>query len=703
MPSPDDSWFYAFLAAEAAVLVAAVFACRRIGRCHGWRVSGGIFALRLVLMVLVGALFLQVFHGGRQRPGGPDPNPGETRHVAVLQDSSLSMSFLATNGRSRAQMAADVWAQVQAAAQAREALAPQLTRTLFAENLVPDSDLQRLRPGATLLANAFAQTLMRSRADAILVLSDGAGTDGPVPGYVLKWAANRRVPVYAVCCDLPGAPRFDLAVRQVTCERSNPYKLTALVTRTGAGAPRRMTVTLTVDNVRTGETQADAGSEQSVSFPLSGFKDGWHEFAVEIQPVDGELTPLNNLRRGVFLNTADRLLFLHDVPRAENICLVRFLRREFGNRLTCVQVRDETVSGLSPAGFRLLVAGDVAPNSVPRAVMTAVQRRQLPCLVLPGANFQQWDATLFGHLPIRKHTGPAKFVGTDAAPAPAALTLRAEAAMFKDLDQAQLPLHLLYRVEPSPDSQTVVSVVSPHERLPLLLADSLQRPSCLVLTTDTTWKWARHPAPALRGRYEQFWRTVFAWVGGGAAAQADLTVQFQADPRAPDVTTVHIQPPAGVGAESLADVTLTLTDGPDLTTVSPTPVTDGFEYRFNAPAARPRVVWFQAAARQDGVAVQSERQPLLFELDSPELARTESDAAFLRTLTGGEDSHFAPDPDAGPVVARMFDALSASDVPENRRQQREPWVEILLTALILVTVAGEWFIEQGLATRTRAG
>ena len=694
----QNSWAVAFLAAEAVLLLTTVAVCLLLGRRHGGLAASAFFLLRGAALVIFALLFAQVFWGGREQKPMDSDTPTRKRRVVMLEDRSMSMTFRTPEGRTRMRLAADVWGQLQQRARGAEQGPVLCSRLLFADNLVTDADSERLRPHATRLVDAFAQALSGTAMDGLLVVSDGASTDGAVPRHMLNWARNRRVPVAAICCDIPQQSALDLAVLDVQCDTANPARVNATIARTGPQQTDAR-VTLEIDGRQTDTREMRLKDMQQVSFPVSDVPGGWHEYAVRVEPVPGETTELNNVRKGLFRTSSRRLLLLYDVPRAEDMHLARLLRKEFGDRILIASTRDKTTADLDAAGFFLVIVGDVAPARLPPGIRQALHRGLLTSILLPGRSFEKWTLADDPRLPILRHSGAIAPGGTASAEAEIRIEPAPGLRVFDQVQLNRLPLNLVHLVEPTMSGKTAVAAQLAELTFPLVLVDDFLSPSCLVSTMDTTWKWALHPEAETRKAYRDFWEAILGWVGADRTQTAPLRLVFPEQEHGSDSATVVVEPAQEGRLDELTDVLLNMAAGDRRTSVQLRRTGGTLQGRFPRPPERPVVVWFQATARCRSEMLASERMPLLIDIEPMELADTNSAPSTLQALVPDHPGRFAWYPDADRALVSLLEQLRPTR-PEQHVRHRQAAVEIPLATIMFLMLAAAWGIERRLNARS---
>lgn len=700
MPTMAMAWLLAIAAGLFAAL--AGVHCTLLVRRRGWGAGLLVGALRLAMLAVLTWLFWLVFVAYERRESEQELDPRHQRRVVLLQDASASMDFLADAGRSRAAFAEDVWRLLQSETGRLSTLGtapPELQRYFFARNLVPEAERERLGRDGSQLGAAIAGLLARTPMEALLVVSDGAATDGAPPRYLVNWARNRHIGIYALCAAPEQGRSFDLLIARADCEPVNPERLQVEVSCFGQGEHRPVFVA-EVDGRPLLRLELEPRDRQTIPVPLpKDLATGWHEFAVRVLPVAGEITAANNLQRGIFrVLPANRALFLYSRPRLENTQLLRLLRQSQPDRIEALAVRDERLAKLQPRDFRLLIVADLAPDQVPAAFLQAVREGKLALFVLAGERLGEWGA-----LPGWPLAGSGPRRSLQAAGEPLA-TLRINPAAapptLRRLAIDNLTGNLFYPAQPAPQAQAVLQLRLGETLHPLLVADDLAAPRRLVFLSDASWKWAVAPEPRLRQEYRQLWNGIFAWLLGDESGDNELELEFSPDSADPAATIVQAAPRDPQLAGKLEAVRIEVGPGPGATGL---PLrADGAVYRgrFVPPPERPAVFWFRGVARYADRELHSLRTPLLLQSSSAELLDTYLHPEKLSCLTADPRTQFGFYSERQALVQRLLRSLEHQPVRREARL-RNPSRELSLAAIVVILIGIEWFCERRFKHRAR--
>ena len=684
----------AVLTVCAALLVsAAVLALRHLAGVAGARAFAAVLTLHMIGLVALGALVWKVFWGLEEGivTGEADVT---TPPVVVLQDRSTSMEMPGNAWRTRNELADGVWNEVRQRCRGITGSTP-VERYFFARDLVEESGATHLDRSDSRLGRAFSQLLSRETPRSLLVVSDGAASDGIAPPYLLDWARNRGIRVHAICATFPDNDPFDRAIENVACEPVNPTSVQVRVRGTGDD-PRPLHVTLSVDGTEIARVQRTRMASQEVSFRVPAFDEGWHEFRVNLEPVEGEATVENNLYHGVFrVSRARRMLFLHDRPRIENVHLARILKRRFESSLVPLPVSRWQQSGLEARDFALVILADVAPDRIPGGFADACFQSRTALMVLAGEHLEAWARLLGDRFPIAGDVQPRNLTvgagrGAFVRKSP---DVAGRAGRLADL-AGELRLDLLHGAERRAGATTLYDVVTGNTALPLLVADSTTTPTCLVLLADTTWKWARHPERRVRRAYEDWWFGCIDWLSRSDGKESPLVLELEDPGEGSNEVRGWLVPAPSHRDAKLRDCRITITSSAGVTHVTTVPQHGRHTFQRQV-LLDSGILWVQGSATLDGRPVSTPRVPVARHRELAELRNLQADPALLRRYTTREENTFAGFPDREPVLDSLVRA-DASTVSEYRTRSRDSFWELLLATLVVMAFAGEWWLERRL-------
>ena len=179
--------------ASLGIIVLYLLAIHQIIRKRTSKTTVAMLVMRLVIFIiallLVGAIYFRLILKDAELD---DPLKKPVR-IALLQDQSMSMDFQANRNVKRGQLAEQVVRQLKETLQEQNQQGRDLEceTLLFAANVVPPERESLLEPRATQLNSALTYALSQVPFDRLVVVSDGAATDGSVPPFILDWLGNR--------------------------------------------------------------------------------------------------------------------------------------------------------------------------------------------------------------------------------------------------------------------------------------------------------------------------------------------------------------------------------------------------------------------------------------------------------------------------------------------------------------------------------
>jgi len=509
-----------------------------------WPVRLSLAAIRLagiaLLLVMLSRLELQM---QLQRKLPPT--------VAVLTDTSASMTLEDVNGKSRLDAARDfVEGPLAALKNKNELVAYQFDWQLTQES---SSKQSVTAVGITRLVDAVAETAQReANLQAIVMLTDGNDTTGNNGQLLAPLLAARGLPVYPLVIGEAGEPklaRINLAPASVYCRLGDEFRLTATLTLQNLGA-QVATVNLRQqgqdkpiavrENVKLGDQPVD------VSFVVKPERAGEHVFRIDAEGIGKTVTRklLSAEHRVLVVDQKIKVLYV-DVPRDERKILQHWLSRD--------PVVDLATLTLLPKGgwyaqgvLQHPNAGDGLPNAeadlykydviifgdIPRsyfrsggdAAETKLQRLVEFCtrrggglVTLGGRNAyaagQYQDSALAGILPfaidgVSEPQVPKKFL---IQPTAAGLShpLMALDANPQANREAWFDLPTLdgsNRVGKLKPSATLLAQRQEGDEVhPVMAIHNVGKGKVLSLAIDTTWRWEMQRADDRDDYYRRFW------------------------------------------------------------------------------------------------------------------------------------------------------------------------------------------------------
>ncbi len=693
--SESDLILYA-AAAAGVLLLLSVSTCLMIARRRGWGGAVVVLVLRLALLAVLAVLVRQAFWQFQDVDLEDD---GERRkaELIVLEDRSSSMDFK-SGSRTRRREAEQVWKNVERLA-ADHPAEPRVQRLLFAGNVVESKRAADLRRDSTQTAAALRRVFSLFQFQGVLVLSDGAATDGQPPQYVLDWARNRGLAIYAVAAGAGTDVGYDLVVLDTQNERTNPKVVRAAVG--SRGRPRgNLAVTFELDGKPQARKSVSPGERQDLTFRLPDLEEGWHEYAVRVAGDRGEITQLNNVQFGIFQVVSPRkLLFIYDAPKLENRYLVQFLRDLYDReRVEVIRARDPRLIGLRARDYLLAIIGDVHPDRLPRTVQLMIRNRELTSMVLSGQNLRHWHGKRFPGYPISAFVSPRNFYTAEEPEGRVQVATENQHPLFRRIKLDSLRLNIIDIVNLTRSAETAFSISSGLKRYPFLIADRLESPRQLVLLSDTTWKWGLHPDPKVRSDYKAFWRLIMNWLVGDPSQNFELDLDLEAMPEQKDATRVVVAHPNPETSRSLQNVRLEIRCGDERDSARPLAVDDRWVLQWPNRKDRPAVVWFRASARSGARTLSSTDKPLLLPITSQELFDTRAQPEKLKALVGNAEEKFAVAGKEDALLKRLLDEFEEPDHQVAVRRRR-PLRELIFAAIAVLLVGLEWLIERHLKAK----
>ncbi|MFO0880374.1 MAG: hypothetical protein U0840_23765 [Gemmataceae bacterium] len=714
-----------FLLAGAAFLV---WTYHGIYVRSGRRLAWWLFALRATGLLL---LFLMLAKPTWTQ-ATEEVDPG---HVAIVVDTSRSMTLPDTEGKSRYDRTRQVVESLQSRLRQRTGAGP-LEVDLFDIQGAPLASLPA-EPVAefTDLTRAIRRTQaqMRSRnLAAIVLISDGADTTGR-PSFA-DWE-DTGVPIHTI--GFPRGNELDLLVREPTAPRRvivhNEITAQVPVAKRGAAACeatvtlRRGRETLATRKVIFGPGDA----EQVVALNYKPDQPGSFELTASVEGSAGEKDignnavnfalevvkdPIRVLYLEGYLRNEYTFLVRHFTEKDPDVALIREPRRTGGDgpdrQLPEGILDDKTLEKID-----VVILGDMEAD-----YLTPAQQRSLirwldgknhSLLVLGGySSFgaRGWRTSpLAEALPVVFTTAaepqseqPFSLQLTDRGRQHPIFTMSNDPVRSEKMWQAAPPLDgmpLVARGRPGAEILAVNPQVQEEGKPAVALA--VQRApgggQVMVLCPDTTWKWSR--LPRLVGQddtlYSRFWSQAIRWLAGRALedsrpvlsvrterpiheAKSKVAVRLQRQPRpGSEPGTFHLEVVDPKGAPVQGLVPQSDSADPDLATVEFFPTLAG-RYEITA------------SLRAEGKVLANQTSEIRVRGSDLELADGSPRPDHLRAIkeaTGG--TYF--DIDQADNVAEQ---IPRKQIRRPRVQRSEYWDSPWLFAGFLAAVTAEWFLRR---------
>ncbi len=672
---------------------AGVYGWRRGRRGRHPRLAAAAVALRLAAFGVLCALVWTVFW---RRPGAAAAPPGgperEEAVVLVLQDASDSMRLQAAPDATRADLAEATWERVREAVR-RAPLPARCERVFFARGVAGNDP--RLLPGTdeTRLRSAVNDVAFRERFDALVVVSDGASTDGMVPTYVQRLLSRRGVEPYAVVPVDPAAAVLDLAVARVDCPADYPGVIAAELGVTG-DAPRELEVVLEIDGAEVERRRVPSSAAGALRFQVPGIEPAWHVFAVRAVPAPGEVSVQNNAAFGVFQNFRRRgILVLTGRPRLEDAALVRALRATYGDDVTVVRGgAGEPEPDIDR--YRLLVLGEAGPATAPAGITRALRDGSVSLLATASAALPGWIALGLPAMPLDAASGPVAVAPGETPPAPLAPGPGGPLAGIDADGLARLACSWVEEAVPAAGSRVLVNVAAGGRTRPFAVLAATGRAAGLALLSDTTWKWAQSPDAGVRRAHADLVGALARAVIDASPPDDPFDLRFARDASGDRVLVrVEARPSAeGEPPEATAVEVVSGEGAPGRFPLSAEGA--GWTGSFPSPGDG-RFAWVTAVGRGGGAEVRSRRRPLLPQACPAERLDIRPNLETLLGLVGFDANRLAYAGESGALLRRMAVRLSPHDRPRRRAPPRRRFLpEAALALALLLLLGAEWYLER---------
>ena len=678
------------------IALLSIFTCILIARRRGVGGAAAVLVVRVIMLGVLGALVYRIFWNFNAEELDVEGDPRKHR-IVVLQDQSHSMDF--ASGKNTRMQEADAVLKTLKRLAADHPKEPIIERMYFGGNVVTEDRKDELRRDSTQTSSALRRVFSLLQLDGLVVVSDGAATDGNPPQYLLDWAGNRGLHVRTVATGTAGGGGLDFVAVETKCDQTNPKVVRAVVSCLGP-YDGELQVQFHIDGKLKEQKTVAAEEGQEVSFTVTEEQEGWHEYAIRVVADAREVTARNNVQLGIFQVVAPRrILFVYDSPKLENRYLVNFLRSlHDDNRLQIASVADPDLTDIQPQDYLLTIIGDVKPDRLPAALAGHIKKGNLTTLLLSGRNLKYWRADQFPGFPVHKFIATRNLYVAKAPAAKVAVSSKNSHPAFRRLKLDSLRLNVIDRISMTRDAVPVFSAISGSREYPLLLSNSLQRPRSLVLLSDTTWKWGLHPNPRVRSDYKAFWRVLMNWLVGDQGEAFELDIEFSPGSEDDDTTRVLVRHPNAETTRTMKKVSLQVRQGADSKQMSMKLDADAWVKNLANPKERPAIVWYRANGSIGTRNLQSIERPYLLPAASQELFDTRARPETLQALVANKDEHFAV---AGKEEAMLRRLMDAFDTPGRSVQvrQRNSTQELIFAAIIVLLVGLEWLIERTLKAR----
>ncbi|OVE77945.1 hypothetical protein BVX99_01055 [bacterium F16] len=658
-----------------------------------WRSRGGLQAITLlglrgaVIALLVYLAWIALFDYDQAR-STPNDVP-ETRNLVVLQDRSHSMTFPA-DGQTRHDVAETVWQHITSRTAGQSFV--EAKRIVFATNFVEDERSDFLRPDSSLMGNALAGVLSRYRADAIIIISDGATTGGNPPRYLLDWAGNRGVGIFAIGTGTATPDECDINISKAECQLKNPESLRVEITGLGR-VPERALVRLSIDGKQVASRQIVPRGNVAFTFTIPPVDDGWHEFEFEAVSPENESCRVNNRRMGVFQKTAlQKILFYYAAPQMEYRHLTRFLDDLYPERVQVVSAYDPTAAKLNPEDYVFCILGNVKRNQMNAEIRSEIETGRLPTLFLAGPNLASWSGARddFPLVMIKRQLNLVAEFGRTG-----------QITRFSGLPDSQwggsnfdmLPVYDVLEATPKANAITLLESSMDMRRYPLLVTDSADTPRKFVMLTRSSWRWGLSPKSDIRSSFRAFWRRIMSMAISINRTDYPLELKISNNQTGNNTVMVSVShETAGLTADLQA---VSLSVRHDARKIKYTPTFGDGEWTAQCPlpSDRPSIIWFQADAQLNSQRLASPLKPMVFNPDGLEFSDTLPHPERLQAVVRNSNLDYADASRAIPVIDRAINSLRRAPVRHHVRH-REWGRELIVAGIIVLLVSLEWLLER---------
>ncbi len=694
---------------------------QRSGRPLTW----GLLALRgvgLCLLVLMLARPVWTRENDEVEPG----------RVALVVDTSRSMSLVDDTGATRYQRALAAAAELKKKLEARTGEG-RLQVDTFDITGTPVKELPK-EPvhDYTDLTRALRQAMgrLRSRPLAgVVLISDGADTSGR-PGFQ-DWE-DTGVAIHTV--GFPRAVELDLAVREPQAQRRvivhNETIVQVPVAKKGQPA-LEATVSLRRGREVLASKKVKLGGgdvEQVVSLHYRPDQPGSFELTAEVQAAAGEKDTGNNAVNFPLEVVKDpiRVLYVEGFLRTE----YTFLVRHFGEKDPDVslvaeprrtspdgpdrQLRDGILTEKVLEKIDVVILGDMEGDYLSgpqiRALVRWLEGKNHSLLVLGGyASFGgkgfRTQQPLADVLPVvfadaaePQSEKPFVLKLTDKGREHPIFTVSPDRVRNDKLWQAAPPLDgmpLVLRAKPGAD----VLAVDPQGAVALAVQRAAGGGQVMVLCPDTTWHWSR--LPRILGQddtlYSRFWSQALRWLAGRAM-----------DDTRPLLSVRTRRPVYDVNQKVSVQVVRQRRPGSDLTGASfRVDVTD--PKGESVPGLVPRVdsadpdvatvEFYPGTAGRYEIAAALTADGKVLANQAGELRVRGADLEMKETLTRPENLRAIKEATGGVYVdvdqaAEVADQIKRIERRTTKVQRTEYWDSPLLFVAFLAAVTGEWFLRR---------
>ncbi len=567
----------------------------------------------------------------------------------------------------------------------------------------------------------------------VVLLTDGGDE-------VLENPALPKLPLYVVGIGTDPATWNDVAVVGADCpataEKDVDFEITAdLQARTGQGGDfaqklsqvhiqlERATGTNAWEKI-SGQTVDLSNLHRLVHLPVKCSDVGIQRYRVSVEPVAGELSPLNN-SRVVTVNVQKKslhVLFFAEELGQEFKVLRNELAHDPGIAFTAL---------LRTTASRYLLQGDRQPGDEALAdgfPATAKGLAPYDAIVLGSFSATEFSTQqMQALLEYCENGGTVFFLGGDASFGRGGYAGTPLAALFpwRISDREPEPAHGIFpvRVPPmgagnpilagveeivmrntvsldavnqvdglKPGAQALLGARAGDREVVVVATQPFGKGKVMAIASSTLWKWAMQPEP-VRPAYGLFWRQAVRILTGKTEGGQNLAVRWDKDfyrpgdmaageIRALDPNAVTLQFNATLAAKNqTAPVAVEPVPGQAQTFAVKFCFRERGDYTF-------RLVAYQGARVLETYEKNFPVAPLL-----PEGARLETDGLFLKKLAEAGNGMYFRESDAGQLPKQFAGKrLRTTTVEESSLAEAGPW----FLAVFLAVLVFEWILRRKL-------
>jgi len=364
-------------------------------------------------------------------------------------------------------------------------------------------------------------------------------------------------------------------------------------------------------------------------------------------------------------------------------------------KIPCISISALGGGGLGLEEPSLVILADVPAGGVPAAIRDRWSRERVPLVLVGSDSLDGWTA--LPGFPLGD-LGETSFIGGEAGPPPSAApaSVAVEREPFMSLEIEAPPVDVVRRARPAPKAAVIWEVRSASGPLPMVVADSWERPRCVAILADTTWKWALDPRAGPRAAHRAFWTSLVEWLREKKAHEEEIVLRPEPPGEDGEVRGV-VEVAGDEPRERLAGAVVAVEEGPEVRAEAGEGGRLHFRLSLEADPLRP-VRWLQARGEIGGREVSSGRVPVVLRADREELRDVRPAPDVLRAHTTGGEGSFAWFPDRAGAISPLFrrESLPGARWTERRRDAAG---EVLLAAVAGLLLAAEWWLERRLRRR----